>query len=401
MADAVFLHVGAPKTGTSYLQTVMWHNHQLLRDHGFFLPPGARRYVFDAVCDLRGGLWARRELNSDWATLARRVRNRPGVAVVSEELLGGSPADVIERAVESLAPVPVHVVMTTRDLGRQAPAEWQQALRSRSAISYSDWLSRLADDSQPFWAVQDPVRVFERWGARLEPGRFHVVVVPPPGSPTRTLWDRFARVVGAEEVPVEAQQSRQNVSLGLAEAELLRRFNARLGDRFPLREPYVQVVRNHLLRPALFSATDRLPIGVPAEHVDWVERRGMQMVDDLRALGDRVDVVGDLDDLRPRVEPADRTAEQLSDGELLEAALDAMVRQMEAVEAAQQEEAQQEEARQEEARQEEARQEEARPDGSPRTPLDKLGDRPPDHDTSADKGIGLLGRLRQRFFSGA
>lgn len=34
----VFLHVGTPKTGTSYLQDVLFHNRPVLRDAGINYP---------------------------------------------------------------------------------------------------------------------------------------------------------------------------------------------------------------------------------------------------------------------------------------------------------------------------------------------------------------------------
>ena len=147
------------------------------------------------------------------------------------------------------------------------------------------------------------------------------------------LWERFAGVLGLDPARAEAPESRQNESLGLVEAELLRRFNARLGDRFPLRAPYINVVRDHLMRPALFGAPDAKRIGVPAEYADWVVQRSEQMVRDVRDLGDRIDVIGSADELAAAITLAEKAPSDLSDSELLEAALDAWVRQMENVEA--------------------------------------------------------------------
>ena len=144
------------------------------------------------------------------------------------------------------------------------------------------------------------------------------------GSPASSVLD---------PARAEAPESRQNESLGLVEAELLRRFNARLGDRFPLRAPYINVVRDHLMRPALFGAPDAKRIGVPAEYADWVVQRSEQMVRDVRDLGDRIDVIGSADELAAAITLAEKAPSDLSDSELLEAALDAWVRQMENVEA--------------------------------------------------------------------
>ena len=43
MARTVFFHVGLPKTGTTYLQTMMWHNRAELARQGVLLPGESSR----------------------------------------------------------------------------------------------------------------------------------------------------------------------------------------------------------------------------------------------------------------------------------------------------------------------------------------------------------------------
>lgn len=38
MADRVYLHIGAPKSGTTYLQSVLWHNRAELARGGLLFP---------------------------------------------------------------------------------------------------------------------------------------------------------------------------------------------------------------------------------------------------------------------------------------------------------------------------------------------------------------------------
>lgn len=332
-ASAIYLHIGAPKTGTSFLQRMIWLNKEELRAQGFFFPPGSRRMQFDAVSDLRGGIWSEAELSASWDLVVERAQRNEGVAVISEELLCGSPPEVIERIVTSLAPIPVHVVHAARDFARQVPAEWQQWLRSRSTTTYELYLDRLRDvPDQSFWQTQDPSLVYARWGPYLEPGHFHVLTVPPPGSDPSLLWQRFCSIVGFDPDVPHAPPGMQNPSLGLAEAELLRRFNVQIGERFPMRDRYIRVVRDNLMRDGLFSAPDPIRIGVPAPYVDWVRERARQMVDDLAALAGEVDIAGSPEDLAANVVDAVRLPSELTDGELLEAAIATMIRQHEVIE---------------------------------------------------------------------
>ena len=84
----------------------------------------------------------------------------------------------------------------------------------------------------------------------------------------------------------EAPTLSQNESLGLVETELLRRFNAQLGDEFPMRAPYIDVVRRSLTRPGLLGAPDNERIGVPARRLDWLRgARRRRSCDDVAALG--------------------------------------------------------------------------------------------------------------------
>ena len=146
-----------------------------------------------------------------------------------------------------------------------------------------------------FWERQHPVRVWERWAPHLDEGHFHLVTVPAPGAARDVLWQRFAGLLGAS-VPGAGVDLVQNPSLGAAEAELLRRLNAGLGDRFPLRDPYLSVVRDHVLRPALLGAPGARRFGLPPEHAEWVAERSSALVDEVRAMPG-LDVVGDVEEL--------------------------------------------------------------------------------------------------------
>ncbi len=329
MADRVFLHIGAAKTGTSYLQLLLWNNRDALREQGIYLPLRKRRHHFDAVADLRGGEWANKPISRTWDQMAARVSKLQGTAVISEELLCATPPEGIERIMTTLAPAEVHVVLTARDIGRQVPAEWQQLVRARGVSTYDYFVDHLREHpTTAFWNIQDPVGVYGRWGPFLGPGRFHLVSVPPRGNPASLLWERFATVIGADPTMALAPSLNQNESLGLVETELLRRFNDQLGDAFPMRAPYIEVVRRWVTRPALMGA-DNERIGVPAQHVDWLRERSEEMVRQVEALTGELDLVGEASDLfAGDITLADRAPGDISDTELLERALAAWTRQL-------------------------------------------------------------------------
>ena len=83
MVDRVFVHIGLPKTATSYLQTIIWSNRGRLRARGVVVP-GAER---------RDHLWASRTVREDRAaSSARPERHRTAWARIRAELASARAA---------------------------------------------------------------------------------------------------------------------------------------------------------------------------------------------------------------------------------------------------------------------------------------------------------------------
>src|SRR3712207_6633203 len=104
MSERVLLHVGTPKTGTTYLQDVLFRNRDVLATHGITYPATRFDSHFLAALDLMklpwGGLQA--EAIGAWDELATAVREAKGTAIVSHEILATASRSQIGRALESL-----------------------------------------------------------------------------------------------------------------------------------------------------------------------------------------------------------------------------------------------------------------------------------------------------------
>ena len=72
MARRVFLHVGLPKTGTTYLQTRMWEQRDRLSSLGFLYPGTMRMDHYRAWQDIHRGLQGRKDTGT-WARLCREI----------------------------------------------------------------------------------------------------------------------------------------------------------------------------------------------------------------------------------------------------------------------------------------------------------------------------------------
>jgi hypothetical protein len=325
-AKRVYLHIGAPKTGTTYLQDVLFRNRAALADQGLLVPGGRPSAHYEAALDLRAlafGGYRDPRADGAWAELVEQVMEWDGrAAVISHELLSGADDDAMARAVSSLAgsaagDAEVHVVYTARDLGRQVPAMWQESVKNGQELPFGTYLRRLSSRKRRgraariFWRQQHVVEVLQRWSAHVPPDRVHVVLVPPPGRPTDVLWRRFASVIGVDTEGLDLEVERTNVSLGLAEAELLRRVNVTLDDDLAWPD-YGPTVKFWFAEQVLADLTHGPRAAVPPSMHGWIERQAAQITSELAASG--WDVVGDLSDLNPVIDGARHTDESQATG---------------------------------------------------------------------------------------
>src|SRR3954471_18180063 len=92
MASQVFLHIGLPKTGTTYLQSVLWDAKAALARDGYLLPGRGHREHLWAPSDRQERPPLERRHPKAPGTLARLVKavNRhSGPAILTHEFMCG------------------------------------------------------------------------------------------------------------------------------------------------------------------------------------------------------------------------------------------------------------------------------------------------------------------------
>lgn len=328
----VYLHIGEPKCGTTFLQDVLWSNRSLLAKHDVTLPGAGIDEHYRAAQDIRELEQADDDPHARWEgawnAVAKQARDAGGVAVISHELICGADEAQVARAVESLRPADVHVIVTARDFASLLPAEWQETVKHRNERSWHKWLGDIIDtppaDRRPraqwFWSAHDTPAVLKRWSDALSPDRVHLVTVPPSGSPTDLLWSRFASVIGIPDVAVEIGE-RSNESLGVVEVELLRRINERLPE-LPMWF-YSRHVKGVLAHKILAARPKGAKLRLPDSRHEWVRDQSAKRLAGISALG--IDVVGGLEEIAaPETFSGDIEPYQVTEAELLDAALDAL-----------------------------------------------------------------------------
>lgn len=301
MAHRVFLHIGLPKTGTSFLQATLRDNEAALEQQGLLLP-GRRGDHFWACLDVCGqSARRRRRVDQDrvrgaWTRLVAEAQAWPGTVLFSNELFAGASEKAIARIIDDLSPAEVHVIVGVRDLARALTANWQQAVKAGRPTPLEDYAARVLDrarDSDRSPSVLFPDRLLAVWGEHVEPEHIHLIALAPKGVPREVLWGRFSDILGIDPQACVLSTT-VNESLGEAEAELLRRVNIRLVPRLADREISTWV-RDELANSVLGGRPRKRPLTVPEDIRPRVVQHSHALVESLRASG--YDVHGRLEDL--------------------------------------------------------------------------------------------------------
>jgi hypothetical protein len=326
-AKRVYFHIGAPKTGTTYLQNVLFANRAALAANGVLYPYTDQGQSFRSMQDFRGVGWGRgtaSEFAGEWEQVAERAREWPGDTVIfSNELLGGATAERIEAGLATVEPAEVHVVFTARDFARQLVSDWQEHIKHKHTVTLEQFVDDLIEFGikapepfgEMFWGMHDAAYILDRWSAFVPVDRIHVVTVAQPGGERDSLWARFCAATGVDPASCDTDLERANPSMGVAETELVRRMNFEVQAMAP--EFYDPLVRKVLAEDILGGGDLRLKL--PSGRMDWVLERSRGLIVELTTAGYRVE--GDLEDLMPR--PADHegyvSPTELADADLADA----------------------------------------------------------------------------------
>jgi len=321
----VYLHIGEPKTGTTFVQEAMWGNRAQLAAQGVVLPGYSHRDHSRASRDLReaqrlasdpADRWA-----GEWDVLTRQALWVRGIAVISDEVLAACNPPQADRGVRSLLPAEVHVVVTVRDIGSLLPAEWQETVKCRGTVSWEQWLAGVIGAASAadrrrrswFWAVHDTLAILDMWSRHIPPDHVHVITVPRQG-PADVLWERFASVLGIDPSSIDPPPTRVNWSLGLVEVEFLRRMNEALPGEMP-DWFYTRNIKQILAHNVLSTRPPPARLELPAAQQAWAREQSELLVAGLH--DSKCHIVGDLHDLlsQPatgrRVAPASLPAQLL------------------------------------------------------------------------------------------
>lgn len=309
----IYLHIGGPSTGTTYLQRLMAANGEVLAKAGVLLPGRSWRDVVLATHDVLSA--AQRTDLTDaadgrWERLAdEMVAHRGRATVLSMEFLCWAKPATAERILASLDGAEVHVVLTVRDTASVLRSQWQTNCRNGAEVPLRRLIWGLRQtvekDGDPASRPERMIdramgipRMIDTWVPLVGEERFHLVTVPLRSDDPDLLWKRFAGVVGINPAKCRERAVESNASLGLPSSELMRLLNIELGP--VARTDYLRTMKSLLARDILGERADQ-------ERKVTLNRAGRNLSARWNARvraaieESRVDLVGSLDDL-----PVDR-----------------------------------------------------------------------------------------------
>ena len=316
MTRRIFLHPGPVKTGTTYLQSLLYANRGPFLAQGITII-GDQGAHFRAAAELMRRQSLRMSTIPEGAVANMRaaVLRAPGDVVMSCERYSLFGADHVRRMLEELAGREMHVVLTLRDLTAVVPARWQEGVKNGGTTTWTEFQEQIADGPAWLRKMTRARNTLDAWGPAVPPERIHVVTVPPPGASRTLLFERFCEAAGVDPSRMETfEASRDNPSMDLVSTELIRRINAQDDTELSGHVQHSEI-KVFLARKLAEQSRGRPELSAAAFRAARLESQAL--VEQIRASG--FHVVGDLEDLTSTPSPAatdagvDVDAEELLD----------------------------------------------------------------------------------------
>lgn len=294
MTQRVFLHPGPLKTGTTYLQSLLYANRGSFQAQGVTIV-GNQGSHYRAANELmrRRSLHTKRVPQGAWRRIRAGVLRAPGDVVMSCERYSLFRGEHVRRVLDDLAGREVHVVLTLRDPAAVLPARWQEGIKNGGTATWAQFQDRIVEDPERIQKMTRAMPTLEAWAQALPAGRIHVVTVPPSSAPRTLLFERFCEALGVDPARLDTlEAARANTSMDLVATELIRRVNAQGEVRLP--GPAQQSEIKSFLAPQL-AAKNRSRPQLTAAVLEAARGETQALVQLIETGG--FHVIGDLDDL--------------------------------------------------------------------------------------------------------
>ncbi|WP_062305600.1 hypothetical protein [Demequina subtropica] len=306
---ATLLHIGAPKTGSTALQSAASKLRPQLADAGVTYPlkglnhQRGTSYLIGRTAEAWGGAHAKEEW---WLDLKAAIGAHPDRrTLVSFEVICEADIDAV-RKVRAEMDGDVHIVIVVRSFASLLPSMWQQWLKTGYAGSLDDFLHHALRE-QPVVRIggsdafhrTDGRGLVSRWTEVFGADQVTVIVLPPSGpSP---LFGAFESLLGLPDgllasAPVDGHDT--NRGMTVPEAAFALQVNRYLegegAERLDLRQLLWMGSYDRVLARRE-PQQDEPRLALPEWALPACQDAGRLLIEDIVASGARV--VGDLDGL--------------------------------------------------------------------------------------------------------
>ena len=298
------MHIGAPKCGSTALQSWLDINRATLAAQGVHYVSEGAHWIAPAkalvgALDRVGG---KPVPMREWERLVAAVRKATpdsgstARAIISSEWYAGASDDAVERAVRDLDGSRMHVLLFVRPLSSTLVSAWQQALKLGGKQSLQEWLTTIFDEptsptAERAWGKHRYDLIAARWAKRIGGDRVSIVVLDPTNP--ESLFRTVEEIAGVVPGSASAAPSRTNQSLSPFESDVLlalnKEFYVRGGTLRGYRQGvlrtfdgYVDSVRTGTPEKLRFPQSWEPRVAALNEEIAaGIERSGAQIVGDL------------------------------------------------------------------------------------------------------------------------
>jgi hypothetical protein len=307
--DAVVLHIGPHKTGTTALQGALFHARNELRQHGAeYAGPGRSPYLAALYATGRRGRRGDPTPKAKhWNALRRKAERATNRRfVISSERFATPNRKAIRRIIDELGVDRVHVIVTLRPLAKILPSQWQQYVQNGLMTPYLDWLRAIFDErgtspTGDFWARHDHARLIRRWSSVVGTDRTTVIVVDDEDH--LMLMRSLEMLLDLPAGLLVPEGEQVNRSLTFGETEVIRLLNVEQAQRGWSAGDHRHFIRRGVVSGFKTRQPDRGEgiIETPRWAVERAKESATRSAEEIIRLGVRV--VGDLGQLTrpPRV----------------------------------------------------------------------------------------------------
>lgn len=139
MLDNLYLHIGPHKTGSTYIQKMLYENRDLLRDK--------EKLYFDFITD---GGWGHHKLVESiynpgselFQQLMGKIQAVNGSLIISSENFDLLTIDQLRVFYESIELKKVKIIFLKRDFGELLISNWQEDIKHGSTLSWNSFLGK-------------------------------------------------------------------------------------------------------------------------------------------------------------------------------------------------------------------------------------------------------------------